>query len=44
MKNNYLQPEVEILRLQMEQVILDLSNGDGENLNKRNDVGDDLFE
>lgn len=43
MKQSYLQPEVEILRLQMEQVILDLSNGDGENLNKRNDV-DDLFE
>ena len=42
MKQSYLQPEVEILRLQMEQVILDLSNG--ENLNKRNDVGDDLFE
>lgn len=41
MKQSYLQPEVEILRLQMEQVILDLSNG--ENLNKRNDV-DDLFE
>ena len=41
MKNNYLQPEVEVLRLQMEQVILDLSNG--ENLKKRNDV-DDLFE
>ena len=42
MKQSYLQPEVEILRLQMEQVILDLSNG--ENLNKRNDVNDDLFE
>lgn len=42
MKKSYLQPEVEVLRLQMEQVILDLSNG--ENLNKRNDVGDDLFE
>lgn len=41
MKKSYLQPEVEVLRLQMEQVILDLSNG--ENLNKRNDV-DDLFE
>ncbi len=41
MKQSYLQPEVEVLRLQMEQVILDLSNG--ENLNKRNDV-DDLFE
>ena len=42
MKKSYLQPEVEVLRLQMEQVILDLSNG--ENLNKRNDVNDDLFE
>ncbi len=41
MKQSYLQPEVEVLRLQMEQVILDLSNG--ENLKKRNDV-DDLFE
>lgn len=41
MKKSYLQPEVEVLRLQMEQVILDLSNG--ENLKKRNDV-DDLFE